>query len=77
MRAVADDRLSNEHLERIGYGAIQLAGPPHRRTDGVASDHLIEDRADGKDAGALIAGLPRLVHFGREAREIERVRRQD
>ena len=77
MRGIGDERLAEEHLERLGQARVDVARAAHAGTDGRARHGLVEHRADGEHARARVPRGRRLDELGRERRAVARLRRRD
>ncbi len=77
MLGIGDERLAEEHLERLGEARVDVARAAHAGAHGRARDGLVEHRADREDARARVAGGVRLHELGRERRAITMRRRRN
>ncbi len=72
---IGDERLAEDDLELVRYLGRDVRGAAHAWPDAARGEQLVEDRADGEDAGARVA-FGALALLGREASAVARVRRR-
>jgi hypothetical protein len=75
VRGIGDERLAEQHLERLGEARIDVARAPHAGADRRARHGLVEHGTYGEHARAGVAGARGLDELGRKRRAVARRRR--